>query len=271
MWLKNGNTFSLVGKTEQFETLTPNYYQVHLNAFTGLAEFIPIAHKEETLFKLNSKGEQTILSDLDNFWQMKEKYQEFGLAHKRGLLMYGPPGCGKSSILGQIIDYCINNNIVVLNFNTKLRAAISTIRQASDQRILIIGEDLDAIVDNHGEESILELLDGNSSYTNIAYIFSTNYIEEIPTRISKRPGRIDKAIEISYPDAETKRLYLKNVFGNKLTSVLLETIIQGSEGFSFAHVKETALRVLVFADTGIDAILTEMQSCVACLKESEKE
>lgn len=271
MWNRTGNYFVRSrGKTESVETLPANFYNSHPNPLTGLVEFSIVERKKEKLYTLDTVAERAVLEDLNKFWSLRSKYEEFGLAHKRGLLMYGPPGCGKSSIIGQIIDYAIANDIVVLSFNRTILDAIATIRNVSNQKIIVIGEDFEDSIYDLGESRVLEFLDGNTSYTNIAYIFTSNNPEDIPDRIKNRPGRVDAKIHVDFPTYEAKKVYLQNIFSTKLTPVLLESILKGSDDMSFADVKEIAIRSLVFGNENLDDIFTAMRAS-ASLNDDENE
>ena len=59
--------------------------------------------KTDELYQLPSYEIMDILKDIKNFWDRKDKYKEYSFIHKRGILMYGEPGCGKSGII-QLIN-----------------------------------------------------------------------------------------------------------------------------------------------------------------------
>ena len=71
--------------------------------------------KTDELYQLPSYEIQDILKDIQDFWDRRDKYREYNFVHKRGILMYGEPGCGKSGIIQLIAKQLIENNGIILN------------------------------------------------------------------------------------------------------------------------------------------------------------
>ena len=71
--------------------------------------------KTDELYQLPSYEIQDILKDIQNFWDRKDKYKQYSFVHKRGILMYGEPGCGKSGIIQLISKQLIENDGIIIN------------------------------------------------------------------------------------------------------------------------------------------------------------
>ncbi len=71
--------------------------------------------KTDELYQLPSYEIMDILKDIQNFWDRREKYKEYNFVHKRGILMYGEPGCGKSGIIQLISQQLIDNDGIIIN------------------------------------------------------------------------------------------------------------------------------------------------------------
>ena len=71
--------------------------------------------KTDELYQLPSYEIMDILKDIQNFWDRREKYKEYNFVHKRGILMYGEPGCGKSGIIQLISQQLIDNDTIIFN------------------------------------------------------------------------------------------------------------------------------------------------------------
>jgi hypothetical protein len=71
--------------------------------------------KTDELYQLPSYEIMDILRDIQNFWDRKDKYKQYNFVHKRGILMYGEPGCGKSGIIQLISKQLIENDGIIIN------------------------------------------------------------------------------------------------------------------------------------------------------------
>jgi len=154
------------------------------------------------------KRKHEILKNLRMFFSKKEWYLERGLTHKKGILLSGPPGTGKSTF-ASIIASELNLNLYYLNLSNPdtinvLDSLISDVKENS----VILLEDIDCLFMTKSRESIetndslstlLNVLDGVTSPSGVVYILTTNYIDRIDKAII-RPGRIDMNIEMNYFD-----------------------------------------------------------------------
>ena len=72
-------------------------------------------HVDE-LYALPSEGIKSILEDIESFWDRRGLYQSYNFVHKRGILLYGEPGCGKSGIIQLCVKHIIEQmNGIVIN------------------------------------------------------------------------------------------------------------------------------------------------------------
>jgi hypothetical protein len=76
--------------------------------------------KTDELYQLPSYEITDILKDIQNFWDRRDKYKQYNFVHKRGILMYGEPGCGKSGIIQLISKQLIDNDGIILKTKTML-------------------------------------------------------------------------------------------------------------------------------------------------------
>lgn len=215
------------------------------------------AHKMNTdeLFSLPFKECDAILNDIKTFWSRKESYQKYNFLHKRGILLYGAPGNGKSSIINLLINDIIQNrNGVVINIKNEDQVRwysdfITDFRKIEPERpIIVILEDLDSIVSESSRavSQVLNLLDGVKQIENIVYLATTNYPEKLEERVKNRPSRFDRRYELSLPDQEVRRAYLSaKLKEDDLAAVNLDKWVKESEGLSLSHLKDLVVSVVV--------------------------
>jgi SpoVK/Ycf46/Vps4 family AAA+-type ATPase len=185
-----------------------------------------------------------ILSEIDLFWEQEKAFKEFGFTHKRGILLYGPAGCGKTILVKQAMHNLISSNKgIVINVTTHMNAMKAGIEEIKviepNKKIILLLEDVDAHIYQYGEESLLSFLDGEGSQNNILIIATTNYPEKLDKRIVARPRRFDRRIKISMPNAEMRKIYFERKLNIKDKE--LEKYVKATEGFSFAAMAELVI------------------------------
>jgi hypothetical protein len=123
---------------------------------------------------------------------------------KRGILLEGPPGCGKTLTAGVVAKECLKFGWTYIYIdNVKdLAQAIHFARQY--QPAVIFGEDIDREVSGERDEDIdevLNTLDGvDTKNSELMVILTTNHVERITTE-AIRPGRLDMVISVKQPDS----------------------------------------------------------------------
>lgn len=200
----------------------------------------------DKLIDLPDPALQQIMQRIRKFWAVEDRYRHFNLVYKTGIFMHGPPGGGKTATIQAIQKEFVSyhDGIVLLGGNLSyLSTALITIRKIEPKRPLaVILEDIDEIVENHGEHNLLSLLDGERQIDGVIYLATTNFPEKLGARIIDRPSRFDEVIEICMPSAEVRNIYL-----SKTTNLPAETIQKwtaDSDGLSIAHLRELVIGVL---------------------------
>lgn len=245
--------------TNTVETIPAGFYKFTNSQTLGVGIVKSNVNLDE-LFELPFKESKAIIDDIKKFWNSKEKYDEYNYTHKRGILLYGKPGNGKTSIINLLTLELINkHNGVVFSINTpddlySFKEFVPTIlRNIEPNRPIICTiEDIDSILSNYGhatKSSFLNLLDGSSQVTNIVYIATTNYPEDLQENITNRPSRFDRRYEIGLPDEDVRRVYIQNKIKQEdLENIDLDYWVKNTDGFSIAHLKELIISVIIFGN-----------------------
>lgn len=182
------------------------------------------------------------LKDLvENFLESKDFYVEKKIPWKRGILLFGPPGNGKTSIIRTIIsEYNFKPVTFVPGANAEsMREAFSYAEEQSPALLYI--EDLDSLIENGLDIStFLNLLDGISAKNGLLVIATANDVRKLKANIMKRPSRFDRKWKIPTPNQEMAYIYLKKWFGTIITAAKCRELakLSAKHELSYAYLKE---------------------------------
>lgn len=208
----------------------------------------------DELFLFENSIVPDIISEVSRFWDKAEEYKANKVIHKRGMLFFGYPGCGKTSIISLLCNELIQRKGVIFsisgpeNLQYYVTFMKNYFRQIEPQTpIITIIEDIDTYSDS---PIILDFLDGKSQIEHHLVIATTNNTKNIPSSFT-RPSRIDLKVEVPYPDEETRKEYLKQ---KKFDPSKLDEVASLTDSFSFADLKELFIAVTLLDYTIEDAI-----------------
>ena len=260
-WSINGDG-TFMPSPETTKELSPGLYDPHYSNRMGEWGLRRQRINTDELYELPTKEIAVILSDLKSFWKKKDVYKKYKLIHKRGILLYGDPGCGKSGILQLCMKHIINDLsglVINLKDDESVRGymdLIPKLRQIEPERpLVVIIEDIDAIAgdSNYVTSQLLNLLDGVKQIENVVYIATTNYPEKLAERITNRPSRFDRRYYVSPPTKEVRMSYLKNKIGDD-SDIDFDKWVKDTEGMSMSHLKELFISVFLLDNKYEDAI-----------------
>jgi len=202
-------------------------------------------YESSDLIHFEDSSVSLLKNEFTKFWTLKDKYESRSESHKRGFLLWGPPGSGKSCILDILLSSFIADGGLVFDFDGSLPAAMPLINAIEpERRKMFIMEDFDNIVD-YNEHEVLQLLDGLVPLKNTVVIATTNYPENIPPRFLNRPSRFDRIEFVGFPSLAHRLQYIE-AKSEELTSVERHQLAEMTENFTFAHLKEAVLSVELY-------------------------
>ncbi len=244
------------------DELTPGVYEIMSNPNIGIFfERIPV--KTDGLIRFPQTNSNKVIGEIAKFWDREEIFKQYNLTHKRGILLWGPPGSGKSCTIKIIMEDVVNRGGIVVKFTapTLFTEGSRILREIqSNTPIVVLMEDIDSILDVYNESEVLNILDGVDAFNKVVYLATTNYPERLGPRIVNRPSRFDKRFKIGHPNAESRKMYFEHIIGgteqiNKL-GIAIDKWIEDTEGFSIAHLQELFVATVILGDSYEDAIET---------------
>ncbi|WP_156390962.1 MULTISPECIES: AAA family ATPase [unclassified Nocardioides] len=181
---------------------------------------------------------------------------------KRGLLLYGPPGVGKTHTVRYLVSELVGTTIVELTGETlgAIRDACSIAR--SLQPAMIVVEDVDLIAqerDHYGGETpllftLLNEMDGLAEDADVVFLLTTNRADLLEPALASRPGRVDQAVHIDVPDRDARHR-LVELYAGRLEVDLgrIEDVLDRTDGVTASFLKELLRRAAVVAADRQDA------------------
>merc|ERR1719194_68688 len=201
--------------------------------------------------------------------EFPEKFEKFGMQPSKGVLFYGPPGCGKTLLAKAIANECQANFISIKGpelltmwfgeSEANVRDVFDKARSAAP--CVLFFDELDSIAKSRGGTSgdaggasdrvinqILTEMDGMGSKKNVFIIGATNRPDIIDPAIL-RPGRLDQLINTPLPDEGSRMAILKSNLRKSPISkeVDLPFLAKMTKGFSGADLTEICQRACKLA------------------------
>lgn len=206
---------------------------------------IPFKLREDSYIRIPGVYEE-IAADVQCFLANEKVYRDMGAQYRRGILLYGPAGGGKTSVLRELIRNEIPKDAVVIFCDDMMpRQFIDAIRGSLKSRLKVfVFEELVAVLVNSRIEKVLDFLDGERSVDRSIVLCTTNYPEKLPGNIVDRPSRIDLLVKHPEPDAGMRKKFLEYFLRCNPVPITAFDIEQ-TKGLSVAALLEVARLVQI--------------------------
>ncbi|VDL27980.1 unnamed protein product [Hymenolepis diminuta] len=179
---------------------------------------------------------ESVTADIKEFISSSAWYSARGIPYRRGYLLYGPPGCGKSSFITALAGH-LEYNICVLNLSEVGMSAdrLDHLLTHAPLQSVILLEDIDAALHSREENDdmgqrygrayegmpgltmsgLLNALDGVASTEGRILFMTTNYINRLDPALV-RPGRVDFKAEIGLCTEDQLRRMFSRFYPQKI-------------------------------------------------------
>lgn len=269
----NGGGFSPTSATTK--SLPPDVYSVE--NVNHLLTFMPRKVNTDKLIRLPDSKSDAVISRIKKFWGLKDEFKNGnehchgGYMHKLGIMLFGPPGSGKTSTVKFIMkDIIGRGGIVILGDGNPavIGEGLAALRLIEPEKpVVIVFEDFDELIHRYSESHYLSMLDGERSIDNALFIATTNYPSRLDPRLYNRPGRFSDVIKIGMPSRDARELYLSSYL-KKPEAV--QEIADQTNGFSLDHLKALILGVY-FEGRSLDDEIKRLKSLFKPPKDDNNE
>lgn len=194
---------------------------------------------------------QEIQQEFQSFLAAREEYARYRVPWKRGVLFVGPPGNGKT--------HCLRATIRLIGAPCLYVQSLHAPYQSDDENIAkvfararevspccLVFEDLDAMINDQNRSTFLNQLDGFADASGLLTLATTNHPERLDPAILERPSRFDRKYHFELPGPVERARYIA-AWNDRLdpamrvTDADLRALVEGTDGFSFAYIKELFL------------------------------
>lgn len=239
-WIEYGNDYTPAPSLKTVDKIPSGMYKMIWLNDDWRAINVPI--NTDQLYVFSEDFTSNILNEVESFWDKADIYKQHKITHKRGIMLCGKPGVGKTSIISLLVKQIIKKDgLVFLASNQKeflnLTETLSSIirKIEPDRPIITIIEDVDQLINMIGGDAlILDFLDGNASINNHLIVLTSNDTTNLSEALL-RPSRIDLIYDIPTPSKTIRKEYFEN---KGIDPELINDYVDASEGFSFAQMKE---------------------------------
>jgi SpoVK/Ycf46/Vps4 family AAA+-type ATPase len=215
---------------------------------------------------------QNITDKIDCFFNKLDLYPQMGIdIPKRGMLLYGPPGSGKSTAINVVANkYVADGKTTVIIWHTdkyeshQIKDFIKSFEYDGTEKLILIVEDIGGVEMEDrrmpSDSSLLSLLDNQEKTFKIPVFIlaTTNYVNNFQSNLVNRRGRFDDKIKVGCPNS-SQRLELLKFFAKEPISIKAEELIQSkkTDDFTPADIREIIVRSKLH-DKTIEVVIEEL-------------
>lgn len=238
-WLSKGDTFW--PGDASYERLPAGLYRISYSQQVGW-HCVKARVTTDVLIPLPDTASAEVMAEIRRFWELENAFRKRGLLWKRGVLLWGPPGSGKTATVQQLLHEVITEHdgiAIYIDGAESAMAGFQMIRKMEPHRpIVALMEDIEALIEEDGDAGYLALLDGEAQVDNVVFVATTNFPEKLGARFTDRPSRFDIVRKVGMPSAVARRAFLLAKEPELETEGGIDTWVNMTENMSIAHLRE---------------------------------
>jgi ATPase family associated with various cellular activities (AAA) len=175
---------------------------------------------------------------------------------KRGVLLHGAPGTGKTHTIRYLLGQLPGTTVVIVSGNSLRWIAQACSVARTLQPSIVVVEDVDLIAEERGMRpgehpllfELLNQMDGLGADVDVTFLLTTNRADMLEAALAARPGRVDHAVELPIPDAAARGA-LMELYRGRLVLDLQDRprAIARTQGVTASFIKELLRRAALEA------------------------
>lgn len=220
----------------------------------SLVTFLPRPSMEAAEVVLPEGVLETIERHVVGIAQHTEALLARGQHLKRGLLLHGPPGTGKTHTVRYLMGRMPGVTVLVMTGTAMRFIADAAALARRLQPAIVVVEDVDLVahdrrMSDEGSPllfTLFDAMDGIGADADVTFVLTTNWVESLEQALADRPGRVDLAVQVPRPDARC-RLALLRLYGRELDLQGLDDIVARTDGMTASFFKELIRRSVLLS------------------------
>jgi len=225
--------------------------------------FLDLAQKGWDDLVLPAGVKEDVMAHSVDFLARSDRLAAFGIAPRRGILLTGRPGTGKTLLCKVLMNNspditCITIPAVMLTFTYGLQEVYELARDLSP--CIVFLEDVDLVGQGRFESfysrgealaQLLYALDGIEECRNVVTIATTNWLDILDEALKDRPSRFDRIVSVDLPDIGQRKEFLDHLSRRiPMPRSVMEHLAARSEGMTPAQIQEVVHAVVI--ESGVD-------------------
>jgi len=261
-----------------------NFYRGKKIEFSRRIRFLDVKDRSWDSIVLDAETKREIKANTVDFLRRSEEWGKYGIPLKRGILLAGEPGTGKTIICRALMSgaggiTCITTNGYSLDDDDYVTELYELAEDLSPSIVFI--EDIDLIGQNRMEYgymrgsallSLLSEMDGVEEQREVVTIATTNCLETLDKALSQRPARFDRVIKLTRPATEQRRELVHRLCEKiPIGEALEEYIATRAENCTPAQLQEIVYSLVIQRPAGqIELSLTKADIDLAISRINDK-
>jgi hypothetical protein len=232
-------------RTDQKSCLLPSGTYIYKDEGLEVpCRLIPFKLRDDQYYEVQGVS-KNLAQDIHDFIQGESIYREMGIQHRRGILLYGPPGNGKTSCIRNLIKTEVPKDAITILLNQIPDPSflIKVGETLSHRLKIFVFEEFTTVFKESQTEAVLSFLDGEHSLDRSLVLATTNYPEKLPGNIVDRPSRFDRLLRYPDPCDSVRKVLLTHFLGTQIP--ITDRDIQLTQGLSVVALREIALLIRV--------------------------